>query len=817
MNISGADRRAATPDPERLVALDRPRDPRLRHRRPALQGPRRLPPPARRALRRRLLRAGDQHPRRRAGGRRPDARRRVPARTSRSSSTSRPGRRFDFGVTRIVNAPPPRRRQARRGRDPGSIGFRPGEPALSGVVNQASALSVERWRQLARAKAREAEREVIADHGTSELDVTLTMDPGRAATYGPIQVVGSQRVDPDFIAFMADLPEGAPFDPDDIDAGQPRLTQPRHLPLAPLRGGRGDRPDGSLPITVRVEDRRPRTIGAGATLSTIDGLGVAAFWVNRNLFGRAEQLRFDAGIDGLGGSLDPNDYDYNLGVTFTQPGVCDPDTNFVTSLVASASTSTPTASVRSPAPPASRQLFGEQPDRQPLRQISRARYEDDFGIRHFTIFALVGAAQYDRRDDPLDATRGYYVAASAEPFYEAEFGNVGLQTTLEGRVYRGFGERAPHRARRPRQGRQLPRPRRRGEPARPAVLRRRRRLGARLPLPLDRRRELRDRRRRDLRGRRRRPARGLGRVALPHQRTLRRASASSTPASSPRARASRREPTFKTGAGSGCATSPPSACSASTWPRRSSRIRTIRPWPSTSASDRRFEAARGNPVAFVLVAITALAQDVSQEGDNGFLLNLLETRLSAPGRQIRLSGVSGALSSQARIQRVTISDARGAWLEIDNVELDWSRLALLRGRVAVNRLSASRIAWLRRAEIPPQPAAACRQAEAKPFQLPAAARVDPGRATAVRQRQLRSERLRAGRRPLRGWLARPGRRRARHQPRHPAPRRPGRQPDPPGRLLERDPAARHRPRPAGAPGRASWRRCSGSRARRRST
>jgi translocation and assembly module TamB len=124
-------------------------------------------------------------------------------------------------------------------------------------------------------------------------------------------------------------------------------------------------------------------------------------------------------------------------------------------------------------------------------------------------------------------------------------------------------------------------------------------------------------------------------------------------------------------------------------------------------------------VAVFLVAIGALAQDDASQDDNGFLLNLLENRLSAPGRQIRLSGVTGALSSRARIARVTISDDRGPWLEIDNVELDWSRLALLRGRVAVNRLSAERIAWLRRAETPPVSAAdRLPKAEATPFSLP---------------------------------------------------------------------------------------------------
>ena len=189
-----------------------------------------------------------------------------------------------------------------------------------------------------------------------------------------------------------------------------------------------------------VQERRPRTVGVGGTLSTIDGVGVAAYWQHRNLFGRAERLRFDASVDGLGGSLDPEDYDYNVGVTFTKPGVWTPDTSFVTGLVARRvdfdtyreESVTASAGVSQSF---SRRLTGDL-----IGQVSRARYEDDFGIRHFTTIGVIGRAQYDRRNDPLNATRGYFLAAEAQPFYEAEYGNTAIRGTLEGRVYKGFGE-----------------------------------------------------------------------------------------------------------------------------------------------------------------------------------------------------------------------------------------------------------------------------------------------------------------------------------------------------------------------------------------
>jgi translocation and assembly module TamA len=322
---------------------------------------------------------------------------------------------------------------------PASIGFEAGEPARSGVINQASALSIEQWRRLARAKAREAEREVTADHRTDRLDVGLTIEPGREARYGPMRVEGSRRTYPDFIAFMADLPEGKRYDSADIAAGQARLARLNIFRSIRIEEAEEIAPDGSLPLTVRVEDRRPRTIGFGATLSTLDGIGVTAYWLHRNLFGRAESLRFDAGVDALGSSLNPNNYDYNFGVTFTKPGVWTPDTSFVTSLVAQRVDYDTYREKSVTARAGLSQTFSDRLNGDVFAEISRARFEDDFGVRWFTIFSLPAHAQYDRRNDPLDASSGYYLAAELEPFYEGEFGNPGLRGTLEGRTYFGFG------------------------------------------------------------------------------------------------------------------------------------------------------------------------------------------------------------------------------------------------------------------------------------------------------------------------------------------------------------------------------------------
>ncbi|MHA3979661.1 translocation/assembly module TamB domain-containing protein [Halovulum sp. GXIMD14794] len=93
-----------------------------------------------------------------------------------------------------------------------------------------------------------------------------------------------------------------------------------------------------------------------------------------------------------------------------------------------------------------------------------------------------------------------------------------------------------------------------------------------------------------------------------------------------------------------------------------------------------------------LNAGVATAQDTAEgEDDNGFVINLLERQLSTDSRKIRLSGVNGLLSSEAEVGLITISDQDGVWLRIEDARLDWSRTALLRGRVQVNSIAAERI------------------------------------------------------------------------------------------------------------------------------
>ena len=121
-------------------------------------------------------------------------------------------------------------------------------------------------------------------------------------------------------------------------------------------------------------------------------------------------------------------------------------------------------------------------------------------------------------------------------------------------------------------------------------------------------------------------------------------------------------------------------------------------------------------IILLLCSLPVLAQSDAEEGreSNSTIERVIQNQLSAPNRQIRLSGVEGALTSDATIDEITIADREGVWLRVEDVRIIWTRLALLRGRLEINNLTAARLDVIRKPladENLPTP-------EATPLQLP---------------------------------------------------------------------------------------------------
>ena len=86
----------------------------------------------------------------------------------------------------------------------------------------------------------------------------------------------------------------------------------------------------------------------------------------------------------------------------------------------------------------------------------------------------------------------------------------------------------------------------------------------------------------------------------------------------------------------------------------------------------------------------------SDEADKGFLSDLISRALSTPSTRVSIGDVEGALSSDATIRNITISDKDGVWFRLDRVRFVWRRLALLSRRLEIDKLEIGKLEILRR-------------------------------------------------------------------------------------------------------------------------
>lgn len=104
-------------------------------------------------------------------------------------------------------------------------------------------------------------------------------------------------------------------------------------------------------------------------------------------------------------------------------------------------------------------------------------------------------------------------------------------------------------------------------------------------------------------------------------------------------------------------------------------------------------------LALALFALPGAAQSpVPDEAadDKSFLEGWLEKNLSDAGRDVRIIGFQGALSTRATMEALTLSDDDGIWLRLEGVSLDWDRTAILGGRLIAQDLSVERVDIIRR-------------------------------------------------------------------------------------------------------------------------
>jgi translocation and assembly module TamA len=316
-------------------------------------------------------------------------------------------------------------------------GFANGETAASKVIVQAVASGVDAWREAGHAKAAPAGQKVTANHADQILNVAVTLAPGPQLTFGALAVSGNDAVRTARIIKIAGLPEGEIYSPEEITKVERRLRATGAFDSVAAIEAPQTGPNNTLPIELQVVESVPRRFGFGLELSSIEGLKVSSFWMHRNFMSGAERFRVDAEISGIGGET--GGVDYTLGMNFERPAVYGPDTDFFLRGQISREDEPDYLVDKISIEAGVTRLIADELQTQIGVGVLTAREVTDTGTREYTLLTLPLAATLDRRNNPTNATNGYYINAEATPFYDTSNALFGGRLFADARAYRSFG------------------------------------------------------------------------------------------------------------------------------------------------------------------------------------------------------------------------------------------------------------------------------------------------------------------------------------------------------------------------------------------
>lgn len=312
-------------------------------------------------------------------------------------------------------------------------GFRRGLPAETGVIREAATAGVDAWRSEGHAKANVTDQRIVANHAEDRLSAVLSLTPGPKLRFGTVGITGNEDVRTRRIRTIAGLEEGSVYDPGEIKRAVRRLRRTGSFASVNIAEADDIGPDSTLPLTIEVVEQTPRRFGFGAEYSTIEGVRLSGFWLHRNFLGGAERFRVDGAVAGLGGET--GGIDYSFGARYERPATPRADVDLFAELSFErldepdfiSDTTEFTLGFTRYATDELVVSFG-------LGYLY-SDVTDNFGRETFTLLTLPLGAELDRRNDPINATDGFFLDLEVTPFVGLSGTDSGAQLKLDARGY----------------------------------------------------------------------------------------------------------------------------------------------------------------------------------------------------------------------------------------------------------------------------------------------------------------------------------------------------------------------------------------------
>ena len=304
--------------------------------------------------------------------------------------------------------------------DPAAIGVMLGMPARAEDVESARQRLMETLADIGHPLAKVVDQSVVVDHAKRSMSVTIEVAPGRQARFGSLSVAGAKSVESQYIESFIPWKKGEIFDREKLNAARQQLLETGLFAVVALERPNALDANGELPVTVRVEERKHRSIGIGARWSTDEGFSVEAQWEHRNILGSGELLSLSGEV---------GEIRQEFAAAFKKPHFLRPDQD----LLANAALAHEDTDAYSG--PLTRYFAGLQ------RRITSdwkltagipiefSDLTDLQGARKFSLFGLEIRGDRDTSNDRLDPNAGSRLNVSLKPYYGTGENRVSFLTS----------------------------------------------------------------------------------------------------------------------------------------------------------------------------------------------------------------------------------------------------------------------------------------------------------------------------------------------------------------------------------------------------
>lgn len=328
-----------------------------------------------------------------------------PSRVTRIEVTVDTGRRFRFGRARVA--------PLATGTDLPE-GFATGQPATTGILQDAAIAGVRGWRNVGHAKAEVGTRRITARHADAVLDADIELLPGPRLRFGTMTISGDTDVRRESISRIAGFPTGEVYDPDKLQRVGTRLRRTGTFSSVAIREAELANPDGTLDVNAEFQDMPPRRLSLGGEISSTTGIDLSFTWTHRNLFGGAERLQLETRLRNIGGT---ENIDGRVSARLERPDRLGPDDSVFYLGVLERQNRTHYDETLGVLGIGVRRTFSPELSGEIMFAGAYALADDAFGNnRKFTHAMLPTRLEWDRRDSKVSATRGYYLDARVTPF-----------------------------------------------------------------------------------------------------------------------------------------------------------------------------------------------------------------------------------------------------------------------------------------------------------------------------------------------------------------------------------------------------------------